>query len=204
MADENTAPETPTQSPEVRAAIINRSTAGGDTAIGNERRELNKNDEADQKSSTDDLPGGSTIPIVGGEPKPDYPQHDAPPAVGAQTQPANLSTNGTLPVGHVASPSGLVPVSAVTSDPHQGAKLVQENLNATQNEVLKSGNTKLSRAKIESMSAGELRAVASDRGYDIGDYAGARQTRSRFIKAQNDDEGLTDNAEATNTPAATE
>jgi hypothetical protein len=194
------APETPLQSEEAKRAVINRSGAGGLTAVGAERARLAA-EEADEDTS--DRPRGSEIPIVGGDPKADFPAHDAPEARGAQAEPSQFTTNGSLPVGHVASPSGLVPVSAVTTDPTKGAELVQANLDATEKQLLRSGFEKLSRNKIESMDAATLRAVASDRGYDIGDYAGQRATRARFIAAQNKDEGLNE-AAAGETAAATE
>lgn len=182
-----------TQSDEVRERILANSTAGGDTAIGNARA-------AADKEIPEGEDRGSKAEIVGGEPQADYPAFSPAAPVGSQSQPALITTNGTLPVGHVASPSGLVPVSAVTSDPTHATQLIQDHLDEQEKQILRSGYEKLSRAKIESMSAGELRAVASDRGYDIGDYAGSRSTRQRFIKAQNEDEGLKDSeAVATDT-----
>lgn len=190
MTDEKEVPDTPIQSDEARQAVINRSSAGNLTAVGVERaRQQAEADGEDPAPTGDDR--GSKIPIAGGEPQPDYPPHEAPQAVGAQAEPAAFTTNGTLPVNHVASPTGLVPVSAVTTDQKQATKLVQDNLDRHEKEMLRSGYEKLSRAKIESMSAGDLRAVASDRGYDIGEYAGHRATRMRFIAAQQQDEGLT-------------
>jgi hypothetical protein len=184
----NEAPETPLQSEETRNAILAKTAAGRNTASGQARDAYLAEDQGDERPDT---PEGSEIPIVGGEPQPDHPGEGAKPNIGAQNAPANLASNGSLPVNHVASPTGLIPVSAVTSDPHQGARLVQENLDETEKHLLRSGKPRLSRAKIESMSAHDLRAVAYDRGYDIGEYAGARTTRTRFLQAQHDDEGVT-------------
>jgi hypothetical protein len=183
MTPSKEAPETPLQSEEVRNAILARTAAGRNTTSGQAREDLLRADE-----DRPNTPEGSEIPIVGGEPQPDHPSDGARENIGAQNAPANLATNGSLPVNQVGSPTGLIPVSAVTADPHQGARLVQENLDATKEHLLRSGNPKLSRAKIESMSAHDLRAVAYDRNYDIGEYAGARQTRARFLRAQRDDE----------------
>lgn len=182
--DKKDLPDTPVQSEEVRNKIVRNSAAGGDTAIGNERRRLRQ--EEDDEGF--DGPGGSEQPIAGGEPKADFPAFEASAPVGAQAQPANLTTNGSVPVNHVASPTGPIPVSAVTADPHRGAQLVQDNLDETERAVLRTGAKKLSRSQIESMSAGDLRAVAADRGYDIGEYAGTRSTRQRFIRAQQEDD----------------
>jgi hypothetical protein len=200
MADKDKAPDTPLQSEDAKKTVIARSAAGGLTAVGAERARLLAEEAGDDDS---DRPRGSEIPIVGGDPKADFPSHKAPKPVGAQAEPSQFTTNGSLPVNHVASPSGLVPVSAVTNDPTRGAELVQTNLDDTERQLLRSGFEKLSRSKIESMDAGTLRAVASDRGYDIGDYAGQRATRARFIAAQNKDEGLNETTAATetNTPA---
>lgn len=176
------APETPRQSEEARNAVIARSAAGRQTAIGQARADFIAENSDDEKP---EIPGGYTEPIAGGDPTPD---NDGPTEPqGAQADPAILTTNGTIPVNMLPSPGGLVPVSAVVADPHQGAKLVQENYDATEKQLLRSGTERLSRAKIESMNAGDLRSVASDRGYDIGDRAGSRMTRERFIAAQNKD-----------------
>lgn len=178
-------PDTPIQDEEVRAKIIQNSAAGGDTAVGNERKRL----LAEEDGEEFDGPGGSEMEIAGGEPQPDAAPFTAPEPAGAQAQPSAFTTNGSLPVNMVASPSGLVPVSAVTADPAQGAQLVQDNLDITSKSVLRSGSEKLSRAKIESMTSGDLRAVAHDRGYDLGsDNTGSRTTRRAFIKAQQDDD----------------
>lgn len=184
-------PETPLQSEELRAKIVANSAAGGESAIGNERKRLQQ-EEDDEKF---DGPGGSELPIAGGDPEPESPQHEAPAPRGAQAQPSNLTTNGSLPVNMVASPSGLVPVSAVTSDPHEAARLVKANLDMTEKAVLKSGADKLSRSKIESMTAGDLRAVAHDRGYDIGEGGGTRTVRRKFIALQQADDDAADDAD---------
>jgi hypothetical protein len=198
MTPDNEAPEAPLQSEEARTAILQKSAAGRNTASGQAREDLARKD--DEKPDT---PEGSELPIVGGEPQPDHPSSEgAITAKGAQAQPAIIVSNGTIPVNHVSSPAGLVPVSAVAADPHQGARLVQDNLDAAEEQTLRSGNPKLSRAKIESMSAGDLRAVASDRGYDLGGYTGARQTRQRFLAAQKNDENVPTDETGSQTDAA--
>lgn len=190
-------PETPVQSDEVRAKIMQNSAAGGDTAVGHERRRLQAIEDGEDEF---DGPGGSEIPIAGGEPQPDAPAFSAAEPIGAQAQPSNFTTNGSLPVNHVASPTGLVPVSTVAQDATQGAKLVQENLDQHERSVLRSGATKLSRAKIESMTAGDLRAVAHDRGYDLGpESTGTRSARRKFIAAQQADDDAADDGEGGDT-----
>lgn len=49
---------------------------------------------------------------------------------------------------------------------------------------------RIPRAQIETMGAAELKAVATDRGYQLPDQGGARTTRRRFIEAQNADSRL--------------
>jgi hypothetical protein len=187
--------DAPIQDDETRNKILANSTAGGQTAVGR-AREAHLSD--DQAKKIADLPGGSELPIAGGDSLPkDFPDHTPGAPVGAQAQPANYTTNGSLPLNHVATPSGLVPASAVSADPAIAAQRVQDTMDAHKVAVLRTGSDqRISRAKIESMNAGDLRAVASQRGYDIGDYAGTRATRRRFIAAQNDDSELEGEPEA--------
>lgn len=96
----------------------------------------------------------------------------------------------------IGTPSGPVPISAVTGDPAQGAQMIQERLDADEKEILKTGYARLSRAKVESMTGAELRAVASDRGYDVG-QAGNRQTRARFLRLQGEDKNFESDEEIT-------
>lgn len=194
------ASETPVQDPEVTAKIVHNSSAGGQTAVGNERARLQAIADGTEFTGA----GGSEIPIVGGDPKPDHASYTAPEPVGAQALPSLFTTNGSLPVNQVGSPTGLVPVSAVTADPAVGAQLVQANLDAHKKVILKSGSVKLSRAQIESMSAGDLRAVASDRSYDIGEQGGTRTTRRKFLNAQQLDDDLAEDTLAPDTAASTE
>lgn len=171
--------DVPTQSKEVREAILNKSSAGLGTAIGVIRAH-----ELDGKEIPEGEDRGSTVPVAGTFDAGDA--WEGAKAQGAQTQPAILATNGTVPVNHIGSPSGPVPVSTVSGDPAQGAKMIQENFDKDEKELLRTGYAKLSRAKIESMTGAELRAVASDRGYDLG-QAGNRQSRTRFRNAQDKD-----------------
>lgn len=173
--------ETPLQSEAVRDAILQKSSAGQGTAIGVIRA------NAEGKETPSGEARGSTVPIVGTFESGDAWEGAKPQ--GAQAQPAILATNGTVPVNMIGTPSGPVPISAVTGDPAQGAKMIQERLDADEKEILKTGYAKLSRAKVASMNAAGLRAVASDRGYDVG-QAGNRQTRARFLRAQAEDKNF--------------
>jgi hypothetical protein len=192
------APEAPQQSEEARKKVLANSTAGRNTAIGQEREALLREESGEEVPERES--DGSTIPIAGGEPKGDFAAVEAKEPIGAQAQPAIVSTNGTLPVNHVASPSGLVPVSAVEHDPQAAAKRAQDHLTAADKQTIRAGYEKISRNKAEMMSPGELRAVASDRGYDIGDYAGSRATRKRFLDAQSKDSAFGSDEEVPSEP----
>jgi hypothetical protein len=183
MADEQNL-DAPIQETAVRRTILEKSSAGGISAVGLARAA----EVGDQKERIGNLDSrGSTQPVAGGDAiKADYPDFTPGAPVGAQAQPANYTTNGTLPVGMVGSPTGPVPASSVTADPAEARKRIQENLDSQKKHVLRSGFEQLSRDKIESMSPADLRAVASDRGYDVG-LAGARVTRRRFLAEQTKD-----------------
>lgn len=179
---QDSVPDAPVQSDEVREAILQKSSGGVGTAIGVIRKYDLEEAEIPQGEDR-----GSKLPIAG-----EFKEGDAWEGAepqGAQAQPAIITTNGTVPVNMIGTPSGPVPISAVESDPVRGAELIQERLDADEKEILRTGYARLSRAKIASMSANELRAVASDRGYDIG-QAGNRLSRQRFIKAQQDDKNF--------------
>lgn len=186
--------DAPIQDEETRKKILQNSTAGGQTAVGR-ARDAHLGDQAERIA---DLPGGSEIAFAGGDSLPkDFPDHKPGAPVGAQAQPANYTTNGSLPLNMVASPSGLVPASAVSVDPAIAAQRVQEGMDSLKAFTHRTGGyDRLSRAQIEGMSAGDLRAVASQRGYDIGEYAGSRATRKRFIAAQHADDDLEGEREA--------
>jgi hypothetical protein len=180
--DEGSDPlKVPLQSQEVREAILQKSSAGIGTAIGTIRAY-----DVDEKEIPSGDDRGSTTPVAG-EFEGDSYEGAAPQ--GAQAEPAIITTNGTVPVNMIGTPSGPVPISAVEGDPAKGARLIQERLDNDEKELLKTGYAKLSRAKVASMSSAELRAVASDRGYDVG-QAGNRQTRIRFNRLQAEDKNF--------------
>lgn len=187
------------QSDEAREKVLAQSATGGGTATG-QAREHFLGEETERIEGLKSR--GSEVPIEGGDPQPDAVQPGQPPR-GNQAQPSAFVSNGSLPVNMVPSGSGLVPVSSVTSDPETAKELVDTAARARDEHILRSGFRKLSRAKVESMTAGELRAVASDRGYDIGEYGGNRITRQRFLEAQKKDEGLDESSETDETEGTT-
>ena len=186
MADETkAAPETPLQSKEAREAVLAKSTAGNATAVGQAREKyLGNEDERIKKLQS----RGSEVPVKG-KPKSAVAKQSTAPE-GAQAQPAIYTTNGTVPVGMLPSGSGLQPASASIADPAAAAKAVAEAQQVAEKHLLRSGAEKISRNKIESMSAADLRAVATDRGYDLSEQGGNRVTRRRFLKLQEEDDSL--------------
>jgi hypothetical protein len=188
MAKKEEAPAFPSQSEETRENVLNHAPQGDGTATGVALQDLRG--EHDERLK--DLPGGSEQPIEGGDQiKPDYPPMKAAKPVGMQAEPAIYTSNGTLPVGHVPSPSGLVPAAAQGLTGKAAVDAVDNSLKSLADHAGRiSSNTPLSDSKIESISAAELRAIGHTRGYDLGEYAGARTTRRRFREAQKNDKGL--------------
>lgn len=202
MADDSKSSGNPAvQSDEVRETMLQRSSAGALTAVGVEREHrLGDADERVPKGED----RGSKQEIEGGEPEPDFPQHPGPKARGLGLEAANFTTNGTVPGTFVGSPSGPIPVSAVATSVEDAQKRLQQVRKEEQDALLNSNSRqKLSRAKVESMSAADLRAVAHDRGYDIGEHAGSRATRRRFLAAQDQDDSLSTSDETGATSADT-
>lgn len=188
------APDTPALPDDKREALI-QSAQGGNTATGKAQATLE-----DDNSGRVEENRGSTQPIVGGEPQPTA---DAPENVGMQTQPAAFTVNGSLPVAHVASPAGLVPVSTVAATPEEANKKLQEHYDSIQAKPrVHEGFKRVSRSQVANASAAELRAAAHDRGWDLGEEAGARVTRARFLAKQNEELGSEEDSEDTSTTAA--
>ena len=160
---------------------------GGTTATGQEaaRRDGTEDERLDSQESR----GG---PEPDDQIKPDAIATKGVKPIGMQAEPAIFVANGSIPPNHVASNSGLVPVSAITN-----SKEVAEERNEQETErrvadakSRKSSRTRVDDALIEKMSGAELRAVGHDRGYELSDTAGTRGTRSAFRRAQDEDEYL--------------
>ena len=106
------------QSDEVRKNILAGAPAGLGTATGKERARLFDNADDDIPSGED---AGSKVPIAGG----DSIRPDAEgPSEGAagQLQPAIMTTNGSVPLGFVGTPSGPQPIGALVS--HQNRRML--------------------------------------------------------------------------------
>lgn len=164
------------QPAEAREANLSRTSAGSASASGQAAKILREGEPERPENE------GSTLPVAG-DPTPDW---DGPQvATGAQAVEAAYATNGTIPAGMTASPTGFVPASTVSSDPAEAQRIAQENLDNSAHKAAVGSEPKwLSRSEVEAHSGAELRAVASDRGYDIPSTLGNRGTRRAFLKAQ--------------------
>lgn len=183
--------QAPVQTDEDRQAALDAAPGGAGTATGQAKAFLS----GEEQERLDSLESrGSTAPIVGGDIKPDH--EGGQPPIGAQAEHASFTTNGSLPAAMVPSPTGLVPVGVTGGTPEEQRARVEEHLKTARGRAATASHQKLSRRQVESMSAAELRAVASDRGYDLGDNAGNRITRKRFLEEQDKDEGLADSEES--------
>lgn len=161
----------PGTDPKVVEAIREEQQAGADLSA------------ATQKAA----PTGKDIPSMAAEnikgtstavDRPDQPRtREDLKATGAQLEPALIAKDGgSIPHAMVSSPTGMVPASA-TGDgaaalARYGAQLKKEH-----------EYDDLDEEKLLSMNKHEIRAVASDRGYKVGEGSVRALTR-RFLDAQ--------------------
>lgn len=114
--------------------------------------------------------------------------------IGLQKEPALFTRNGSVELNMVPSPTGPIPASLITDE-----KARQAALDATVASVRqgprRNSRLRLSREQLERMSPAEVRAVAHDRGYDIGE-GGRRGLVNKFYTAQQDDDSLDEPQEA--------
>lgn len=131
---------------------------------------------------------GSQVPIVGGDPTPDAEGPQKPRGLQAET--ALFSSNGSIPHDQVATPTGLVPVAAVSTDQKDAEKKIETRVQEHKKHVERTVRHKrLDEATIGRMGHPELRAIGQARGYDLPE-GGNRTTRAAFLKAQDADKGL--------------
>lgn len=164
-----------------------RAAPGSNTATGQEA--ARRSGEEDE-SLPEGEERGSTVAIEG-EFKGDY-LGKPNKAQGAQKEEAEFVSNGTIPLNHVPSNSGLVPVSALANSPEDAERRLEEQRKSLDGsrKALFSQRAELTEEQISRMGGAELRAVATDRGYDIPDNIGARGTRAAFARAQADDDSI--------------
>lgn len=172
----------PPQEDEAREANLARSPSGENVATGVEKIEL-----SEEREESEDR--GSTVPIAGGEPVADFAEVEYDKPKGLQAEPAAFATNGSTDLTRVATPSGPQPVSAFAATPEEAQKLLerhrQNELESVQSRAR--GRTELSEAKLQSMSAAEIRAVAHDRGYELPDHTSHGLATRLFAERQADD-----------------
>lgn len=185
----------PVQSDEAREATLAGVSTGGLTASGHAAAQLDE-ENSDEKRISELESRGSTTPIAEGDSLvADYAGNDSQKPVGLMAEKASFVKNGSLPAGQLPTPTGLMPASALATSPEDANKRLEEHVKTLNGRSRTLEYQKLSRAQIDAMSGAELRAVAHDRGYDLGDQAGNRATRKRFIEAQNRDESLKDTSD---------
>lgn len=174
---------TEAQDDEVREKVLDRAPSGTGTATGKAKseREIPKGKDRGAKEPHDE--GASPDYFEGGK-KPE----------GAQAEPARFTPTGSIRAGMVASPTGPVPASARARSSEEGEKLLERQKERERESVLgrEEGRGAVTEDQLNRMSASEIRAVAHDRGYDLGARGGRHRTRRAFLRAQEEDETLED------------
>lgn len=176
----------PVQSEEAREAALRAAPRGLNTATG-----IAYEHHFGEKETPEGEERGSTRESAGhaDEIKPDAVSEGQGP-VGLQAEEAAYARNGTIPAGFTASPSGPVPISSVARDPEEAKRRASETFEAYDKQLIRSKEyEELSDEQIDRASGAELRAVAHDRGYNLGPIGGNRSTRARFRRAQAEDRG---------------
>jgi hypothetical protein len=144
------------------------------------------------ESGKQDIPSGkeagSQVPIVGGDPTPDAEGPQKPR--GQQAKPALFSSNGSIAADMVASPSGLVPISATVATQEEAEKKLTERVDEHKRHVQRTNRQRrLDDATVGRLTHPELRAIGEARGYELP-QGGNRTTRAAFLRAQDADKGL--------------
>lgn len=117
----------------------------------------------------------------------------------AQSTPALFTTNGSLPFQHVASPSGPVPSGTIV-DPEARKRAVEMSQAAADPSKRRPrGHPFVDSGTLARMSRAEVRAVGSDRGYDIPERLGRRAMNERFLAQQAKDDYVQQPEEAEGT-----
>lgn len=172
----------PNQPAKDREDIISRSQAGTASATGYERQRTDPDTDTDIPRGED---RGSKVAIEG-EPESDYPDMDYAKPQGAQAKPANMAVNGTVPVNMVPTPSGPVPIGATRSQAIPAKELVQSGIRRGAYSGKLEQGTKLSEDDVRKLDGPTLRAIAADRGYNVG-MGGTNAIRQQFLEAQEKD-----------------
>lgn len=132
---------------------------------------------------------GSKVPIEGGAHiKPDAVKPGQKPH-SLQAEPAIFVSNGSIDPDTVATPGGPVPAGATGQTQEQVEQHREDVREMLSKSATHEGFKRIPRATIDKATGAELRAAAADRGWDLGDEAGNRVTRARFIAKQNEELG---------------
>lgn len=159
---------------------------GAETATGAALRQQAEGDESIPKGKE----RGSQTPIDN-PPKPDAEAAGQKP-VGLQAQPARFTSNGSLEEGMVPSASGPVPMGAVTTSAEDAKRRLAE-VDKAHKDFLASRHPRrrIPEGELRRLGRPEVRAIGTQRGYDIPD-AGTRATTAAFLAAQEKDKTLID------------
>ena len=163
-----------------------RAARGTNTATGAEA-EYRSGAQEDRLAEVE---GGAEVDATDGV-KPDYLKSQKP--TGLQAEPARFTTNGSLEPNMLPSNSGPVPASASHFTPEAAEDAVVAQEEALENDLRArfEQRQEIDEETISRMSAAELRAVATDRGYDdVSNVMGRKQSRSAFLAAQKADKTI--------------
>jgi len=179
------------QPEEVRERNLETAPRGTQTATG---KAIAAEDEADRIDSLEDR-GGNEDLIGEAQEEGDYISGEASEPIGLQAEGAAYATNGSVPARMVASPTGLVPVSAVAGSPEAAEARLKQQRQAEVDAVKnRSGSLQeIPEDKIAAMNGAEARAILHDRGYmntNDSNQLSNRAARRELIKAQSADERI--------------
>jgi hypothetical protein len=170
---------------EVEDVIDAGKAQGGNTATGQEAK-VRSGEEGERLEGQESRGGPEPDEKI----QPDF----LKPAknIGLQNEPADFVVNGSVPPRHVASNSGLVPVGAFAASPEDAETRLAEHEQNVQDSMRARSSSRrpIDDVLIDKMSGAELRAVATDRGYDLSSTLGTRGTRAVFRRLQSEDKSL--------------
>jgi hypothetical protein len=164
-----------TQDPKVREEMLARSTSGSGSATG-QAKEQASGREDERLEGSEDREGPEDGPEKGDFGAVEYAQ-----PVGLQAEPANFTSGGTIPAGMVSSPAGFVPLSAV-GDPEAALERTLGKQGSTKD------NRRLTEEDLEQLDGPSIRAIGTQRGYQMPDLAGRGTIRGKFLAEQEKDE----------------
>jgi hypothetical protein len=180
------------QPEEARERNLETAPAGTNTATGLAQRE---DDKIAQLDDLDTEERGADEELIGeAQESGDYIAGEGQELLGLQAEKSAFATNGSIPPRMVASPSGLIPVSAVAFSPDAAEeRLLQQREVEYDAAAARDRYEAISEERIRGMSGAEARAVMHDRGYMSANDSlelSNRAARRALINAQQEDENL--------------